>query len=424
MRIRRLIERSEPWVGLADQAVARGAGLITTIWLVRSLGLATFGAFALANLVVLGVLAVYQALFVQPLATFVEQEQGAERAAYLRTARRLAAWGALGSAGLGMGLAFLLLGSVGAGPWAALLPAIGLTCVGRCLHTHARGEAYAQRRPSRALELDAVQAGTLLSILLGLSLTGWLSVASVLAAQGTAGLLAAVLRRERCLGRAELGKGWRGVLDQHWGHGRWLALMGLVQWGGSNAYVVAAAALVGPSAAGAIRAAQTLVGAVLVLANAVDDQLPVRLARLRVQAGSIAIDRALRRLCVIAGSVAALASLLLFWGAELIVGAVYGPGQAGAVIALTGLAWLPIGSALFTVMQSAYRAEQSTGVLSAIYLAWTCVALLVSEPLVSSYGLRGATFGMSMQQLGLALSLMWVWFLRFLPTRDAKFASE
>lgn len=408
----RNLRGSEPWIGLLDQAVARAAGLASTVWLVRTLGLGAFGSLALANLVVLGILALHQALCVQPLASFTQLEQGRARGSYLRSSRYLAWAGALVGSMLGLAFTLAILLAADATRWTGLLPALGLAIFGRAVHGFARGEAYALRRPRRALALDSMQGALQLGLLALAQGISRLDVPVALAISGVSALVATLVRaiagaRSRSVDPAPLALG--PVTRKHWAHGRWLALMGLAQWGGSNAYMVAAAAILGPAAAGAIRAAQTIVGAVLVLANALDDQLPVRLSVLRASGDGQGMQRALARWGSRSLGIAASASCAMFAGSGPVVALVYGPGHALTQLALMGLAWLPVGALLFTVLQSAFRAQDRTGQLAAVYLSWTAMALVIAEPIVERFGLVGATFGMSLQQIALGLTLALVW---------------
>lgn len=397
---------------LTDQALVSGSGFLTTVLLVRWLGLDAFGSFSLLWLGVLLAVGLGQALIGQPALTIAPKLEHGSRAQreYL---------GALWVLELGYSLLVLVVGWLAYGAALRTWGEGGLTrclwpvtwaAVGRQAQAFARALLFAQEARRRVVFIDAVAyPGQLLAL-------GWLAAVGrldlpgalwVVAATSAAATIAACIGRPWRTSREAL----RSAVRRHWRSGRWLAAMQILQLCASNAFVVAAAALLGAGAAGAIKAAQGVIGVLHVGFLAMENFVPVSAARLYVRGGSGALARYLAHVGRVGTAATIALSVALAAGARPLLALVYHR-AAGAelVTALRAFALLYVFAFAVTLLQIAFRTVEHTRPVFLAYVATTLVALAVAEPVVRRFGFSGAVAGMAGLQ-GLMAALLLAAFL-------------
>lgn len=385
---------------LLDQGVLSGFAFVTTLVLLRGMGLDGFGLYSLLALGWLWGLGLVQALLIQPMQTLLGFRTGARRRAYLAGCWRLALGLALPMSGLGVALVW----GLGCGVWAA--GAFGCFLLARTLQMQLRGAAFAVGDRRGALISDTIgQAGGFLTLVLigpGLdwSLHGVLFLQAALWA--TAGAYSLVGFEGRGAGSLPL----RALGFRHWRFARWLVGMAAVRWVSSNAFLLAVAAQFGPASLAVVRGVQAIVGVANLGLAAMESVLPTGAAVEAGRGGERALFAYLRGFAV-KGCVpvaALVACLVLVPGPflQLVFGA---EPPEGAREFLIGLAFLPASSFLYTLYSVAYRTLHRT---RAMFWCYGAMALLVSAlapTVVESFGLAGAAWGMALQPMFLAACL-------------------
>ena len=71
----------------------------------------------------------------------------------------------------------------------------------------------------------------------------------------------------------------RRIASRHWHFSKWLAASTIMQWTTGNLFIVAAGAMLGASAVGALRAAQNLMGVTHILFMGLENVVPIQAAR-------------------------------------------------------------------------------------------------------------------------------------------------
>lgn len=312
---------------LADQAVVSGCNFITGIMLARLLGPEAFGLFVLLNAAMFYVNSFQGALIFTPMISAAPQLPEPQRTRYLQGVFAL-------QLGLSVGLALLALGL---GEAALATDAFNLSTTLDHGHVWALAAALLafqlqdlQRRYYFVLEKSrAAFANDLLSYggqvtLLGLfGLRGTLDVTtaflSIAATSFTAFSLGFIYARVRpALSEA------RAVLRDGWRTGRDYLVAWQFQWLGTQGVLLVGGGMLGTQAAGAVRAAQNIVGPINILFLSMDNVIPVMAARRYAEHGLARLVSFLWRLSLIGSAVLAPVLLALAFFAEPIMRFVYG----------------------------------------------------------------------------------------------------
>ena len=397
-------------LALIDQVVVSGSSFLTTVLLVRALGLAEFGVFSLLWLAVVFAVNLQQALLGQPLLTFVPKLAAGESGAYLAATLRLALLlSALVALATGASYAFFLAHWDAEVVEGTLLPMV-LVVTAKQAHAFLRASFFAGGRRNRALWIDLVAyPGQLLGLAV-LWTQGALDLSSALWTVGLASSAACGLGLLCFEGRGARPAPLSEVADRHWQFARWMTAMAVAQWFGSNAYVVAAGALLGTAAVGALKAAHTVIGVLHLGFLTMENVVPVSAARLLAREGRQRMGSYLGRMALLGLAGTASISSLLALFPRLVLEPLYrGQVTDELVFALRGLALLYVFSFVVTVVQIGFRTIERTRVILVTYLINTAVAVALAQPVVASFGFEGVVLGMAGQQALLATLLLGAW---------------
>jgi O-antigen/teichoic acid export membrane protein len=356
--------------GMADRAVSSLINLAVGLYVARSLGVQEFGAFSMAFATYLILLAVSRGLASDALAVRFSVSDAASW--------RRAVAGATGTAvvvglvaGAGTVLASLLLpGSTGA----ALL-GLGITLPGLLLQDSWRSAFYAGGNRAQALTNDLVWALALVPAMAVPVLTGHATVGWVMLAWGGSATFAAAVGvfQARLVPRVSKAAQWlrrhRDLTPRYLGERLSLS-------GASQLRLYGLAVIAGLAAAGSLRAAELLLGPlILIIMGIAIMAVPAAASVLRRSS-----TRRLRRFCVLLGLLGAGGALL--WGTALLLL----PDSIGVQILRS--AWLPASQLLLPVtlavagfgfsvgawagvraLGAASRSLRAQGIGSVVYLA-------------------------------------------------------
>ena len=401
-----------------SQGIASSGNFAASVLLVRALGLEGFGTLSLALIVAGYAAGLSQALICQPLLSLAPKVEGELRQGRARDAVWMAA-------GLGAVLTALVSAAwLGARAAGADLEALGLGPLGCAalvgLRTAApvlRGALYTLGRGRMTIAFDGVGSWGVCALLLfpggEAAMLPGMALWVIVAASGAACALALV-------GLCDIRGGplpGRVALLRHWASGRWLAANQVLSWVGTGGFLGATAFVLGPVGVGAIRAAQSLVGVALVACQALELALPARAASALQGAGPLGLRRWVdaqgRRLLILFTSLGAVLALAAPWLLSVLFPDV---DRALAGSALVALAWLPVAAALTGLLQIGFRAIEDTRPIFFAYAASSITSGALALPLVQTFGLMGAAWGLTGTQ-GLFTLLLAALFAR--STRQA-----
>jgi O-antigen/teichoic acid export membrane protein len=241
---------------IIDQGLTSVAGLLISLLLARWLSGESYGAFAVIYATVLFLFGFHSVLILEPMSVFGPASHAAQITDYMLAQMKVHAIasavlsGAMLVAGLAMKqfgihreLVSAILGGALAIPFLFFVWLVRRMC-------------YVIHRPSVAVRGSAIY---LLMIVIGLAAmraTGWLSPCSAFLLMGVAGLLSVLwmLQPLGLLRASRNGCSWSSVWRQNWRYGKWLVASTALFSVASQAQTYVAAAMVGLSAAGILRA--------------------------------------------------------------------------------------------------------------------------------------------------------------------------
>ncbi len=343
--LRGLLKRQTLLMSLTDQAVVSGFSFLVGIATARVVGISEFGRFAMALAFAAFLQVLHNSLVAAPMMSLAGRRlrrSGAYFSAVLLIASVLAAVGGLLAAA---GLMLLFVLRDGDFPWGFAAMA-GLLAAVQCVQFTVRRAAFAQGLGGRALAMDLVRVTLfVLSVAVLVHIGRGIDATAVIAVLTASSLLVtvpfgAMLR---------LGPVARRMLSVtagvHWPVARWLAAVPVVTITQDIVMLAGMGFLFGDHAVGGVRAAQYLLGPVLVLGNAMENLIPLRATAAWTAGGVSSLRDYLLRVAVPLG-LADGAVLLFFVGpAEFWLNTIFGPAfiaYAGvlrvlAVAAATGL---------------------------------------------------------------------------------------
>ena len=383
--------RDAVWA-ILDQAVVSLATFAIGILVARYLGIAAFGQFVMALIVVGLVQSLHHIFVALPMMTLAGL--GQRSPSYFKTVNALSVLFGLSGAAV---TAMIVIGVHAFRgdplPW-DFIAAAAVCCLAQCVHNGVRRMLFAQNRGGEGLALDVMRYAwfaVLVAIAWRWGLDG---VAGVLGALGLSGLLSLVPFAGRLMAGRVQSRLVGHVLSRHWVVGRWVLAMPLVTMLHEDAVLVGVGALLGDAAAGSLRAGQYLLGATHFVLMAMENFLPTGAARALRDGGqnalvSYLVWRGVLFGIMVLGMIGLLAAAPGLW-LEL----AFGPGHAE----LAPLLWVFAIAYVFIYVRDIafiyFRTLEKTRVLLNAAIAGAVTALVLFYPLVGQFGVAGGAFVM------------------------------
>ena len=374
---------------LIDQALVSGVNFLTTILVARSLGVESFGRFALAWLIVQFAASVHASFIIWPMMSLGPKQRGEEASAYF--AAVVAQHAAYSILTLPVLLGAVALMALLVPVWrldGLVVPIACATLLVQCQDA-LRRYYFTQNRGLAALLNDAIRylgqlallAWAMLAWSIGPSDVLWMIAASALVATlvGLPGL------RTMRLGGGTL----RQTAVRHWRFGKWLCGSSVVAGLSGNIISFATGAVLGTAAIGAVHSSYTILGLGHIVHFGLANVTLVRASALYHGGGVAAMMPFLWRIGWLLFGLSAALSLVAavaprFW-LELFLGPDYGPyGHLlvwWAVIVVIESVVLPLESGL--------RAMERTRPAFMAELWRLLAAVVLLYPLITWFGLGG-----------------------------------
>ncbi|TNC15321.1 lipopolysaccharide biosynthesis protein [Methylobacterium terricola] len=380
--------RGPALLSLLDQGAVSGFGFLAGIAAARLIDMEAFGRFALVLIVAGFAQGLHNALVTAPLMTL---------AGTVRSPARYAAAVGAGALVLAAGLALGVAGALalyfaaqGEAVPVDLVTAAGALTLAQNLQLTARRLLFAYEGGGRALAMDFARAAAFPVAVaalwaLGIPLNAPRLV-ELLALTAFLTTLPVLLGRAVEPGRRHLAVAAR----RHWQMARWLLPVVFVTFGQEQLVWILAGGALGDEALGGLRAAQYLVGIVLLLLAATENVVPTGAGRAYEAGGEPALRAYLlgvtRRLGVPVGFLLAVVAVPADLWLRLVFGAPYVPFAPC-------LRWLALGVVfifLRDMVAQIFRARRRTDVIFRAFAVSFAVSLALIQPLLTRYGATGA----------------------------------
>lgn len=197
----------------------------------------------------------------------------------------------------------------------------------------------------------------------------------------------------------------------HWTFGKWLLAKVILQFMGQNYLVLAAGAMMGVTAVGALKAAQSIVGVLHILFLALENLLPSKASKAYAQKGINGLREILKQAYILGGSATLLLLLpIVIWSSAWI--SFFGEEYRGYgyLLQLYSCHYFVVFVGL--PMRIALRTFEDTRTIFLSYLFMAIVSAVGGNFIVTIWGLSGVVYGLMILQL-----LMYVCFLSVLIPR-------
>lgn len=378
---------------MADQASVSAVNFLTGLLLARGLGITEFGIFSLAWVVVLFVFSLQFAMISAPMLSIAPKIEAAERPSY---------FGSVVLQHLLFTLATAMLVWVGAALSSHFYPTLGIdayalplmaTTAAHQTRDFLRRQFYATHRHMAAFFIDAFSYGGQLAILVALFALEKLTIItalwtitgiSTLAAFGASFWIGPLLFRLDDL---------LVVVKRHWRFSRWLGASALLNLFADQFLLVVSGAFIGPAAAGAMKAAQNLMGIAQLMFFALENIVPVRAGSYYHTGGIDALVAFMVRVTKWSASATALIVLTFCIYPEFWLQLIFGDQFVGygILVRLYGIAFLL--KAFGFAFGAGYYALEDTRPIFLAYTIATAAVALATYPLLKNFGVTGSAAG-------------------------------
>jgi O-antigen/teichoic acid export membrane protein len=396
---------------LADQTLVSGVNFLTGILLARYLGIEEFGRYTLVWMSVLFVNSLQHAMINAPMMSIGPKQQEAETPAY---------YGAIvvqQTVFSGVVFVSLFAGVHWSGAlfpeWQveALALPLALAALAFLFQDFLRRYFFTRSRQSVAFVIDLVRYGGQIVVLFWLFAISKESVDSarvlwVIAIMAALAALTGMFFVERTRINTEVLK---ETAIRHWHFSKWLTASSLMQWTSGNFFLISAGTLLGPTAVGAIRAAQNLMGITHILFQGLENIVPIQASRYYHENGSKRLKAYLRQVMVNGGLATAAVAFTLSVAPEFWLSLVFGDPFAvyGSLVRWYGALYILMFFGL--PLRAGLRAIEHVKPIFWGYVATSIFALAAAYPLIRLFDLTGVMFGVLATQ-AIMLSVLWAGF--------------
>jgi O-antigen/teichoic acid export membrane protein len=384
---------------LADQVVVSGTNFATAVLVARALGIAEFGIFSLTWMVVLFAQSIQIALIVSPMMSIGPKQSADEAPPYYSA---VAVQQLLFSVACCLGVTLAALGerALNLG-WGIdrLAGALAVCVFFVQIHDFLRRYNYTAHRARVVFISDMVRNGLQLAALFSLLLFGThvtlAEVLLIITGSAIIGILTFAGNAPLPIARPEQ---LLRVLRRHFHFSKWLLGSALLQWSTGNFFVIAAGAMLGPIAVGALKAAQSLVAVTHIFFQAADNFMPPRAARVYQTDGVQGLRVFVRRLLLIGGAGTAIVCLAMAIPAQIWLTLLFGKSYADYGFVVAGYAVSYFLLACMTPFRYAFLATERTRPIFNGYILAALFTAAGFYPLIDVFGIYGTIIGIVLCQ--------------------------
>lgn len=377
---------------LADQAIVSGVNFVVGVLLARFLGISDYGGYVLLYMILLFVNTLHMGFVSSPMMVLINNSDDNRQEEYKH-----------GVMGLGLLTSWVLATCVLLGFWSIEILfeyrtyqgipwVLALTAGLFLTQDFMRRYWFAIQLPFVAFVVDAIAYG---SFLVGVGIMCWLRgsllLLHVFAVLGCAYMVSVF--SSTLVASVPAPRLQRWVLAEHWKEGKWLVGAGLLTWTSYNMITVAAAWVLGPMAAAAIKVAQNIVSTINPLFLALENILPVQATRKFVEGGRTVLLRYIFRAAVFVTMPLLVISILLIIFHVSIVVWIYGKEYEPLSISVVWFSLANVFVGLILILGAGLRAcGYARGIFWGMGSA-TFTVIGFDYPLMIWLGVQGAAMG-------------------------------
>ena len=381
-----------------DQAMVSGSNFLLGILLVRAIGLAEYGVFALLWMGVLFGLGINQAFVTKPLLSIAPQIKEESQATYINTLHGLQIIVSVLFLMIG-GVMFLFSNYFFEENIAVLIPMVsGIICC-QVLHDFYRKINFVKDNIVLVVLIDGIlYVGQLLGAYL-LMVFEIITLPNVLFVILMMSILS-ILIGGILLGLKKINKNYlSNIFYRHFHFSKWLLGTSILQWLSGNYFIIVGASILGTTAVGAIRMVQNIMGLCHVLFLAMENVVPIEAARQFHLDGENALIRYLTKTTWKLGLGFSVVLISLVFFAPQILHALYGAAAVEHTYIVVAYVLLYVLVFLGHPFRFFLRTIEKTRPIFVAYVVSAVFSLVFANVLLSEFGMNGLLFGLIATQL-------------------------
>lgn len=375
---------------MADQALLSGVNFLTTVLIANALGLSNFGIFTMAWFVVLLIYSFQFALISAPMLSLAPQQPTLNLPGYFGVVWMQSAVFSIASF-LAVLFCAILLFSVypSAGPISLALP-VAAAVAAHQLRDFVRRYFFARGRPAAAFTFNFVLFGSQSAVIFILAISDRLSVESALWSIALISLLAVAVALFFLGQIAWDGAHFRSILRRHWKFSRWLGGSAFLDMFSAQFALIASGAILGTTAVGALKAAQTLMGLAQLMLFASQNIVPRRAGRHLIDGGTSALRRYILRVATVMVGLTLVLAIIFSAASEFWMTFVFRKefAEYHQLIWWFGLLFI-VRAFGFAAVSGLWAIERTQPIFKA-YIIGTVVAVALTFPMLDTFGVAGA----------------------------------
>jgi O-antigen/teichoic acid export membrane protein len=403
---------------LADQALVSGVNFLTGILLARYLGIEEFGRFTLVWMSILFVNSLQHAMINAPMMSIGPKQPEAETSAY---------YGAIIVQQIVFSVVVFMSLFAGVYWSGAVFPEwqveslafpLALAALAFLFQDFMRRYFFTRSRQSVAFLIDLIRYGGQITVLFWLFAVSKESADSarvlwVIAITAVFSALVGMFLVERTRINARVLK---ETTVRHWHFSKWLTASSLMQWTSGNFFLISAGTLLGPTAVGALRAAQNLMGITHILFQGLENIVPIQASRYYHENGFERLKSYLHQVMLNGGLATAAIAVTFSIAPEFWLTLIFGEsfGVHGSLVRWYAVLYILMFFGL--PLRAGLRAIEHIKPIFWSYVWTSLFALAVAYPLIELLGLPGAMYGMLATQ-GVMLVILWMGFQSRAPQK-------
>lgn len=195
------------------------------------------------------------------------------------------------------------------------------------------------------------------------------------------------------------------VSRRHWRSSAWLGMSSVMQWVSGTYLIVLSGYMLGVGAVGGLKAAQSILGMIMMILQIIDNVLPPFASREYVRGGVNSLGRVLRYSLVFGGIVIVAIALIIIASADSLMGIIYGDEFVEYGYLLQWFALIGVLMFVGFPLRIGLRTIEYTKPIFYGYVSVFVCALLVAYPLIEAFGLLGVMMSFLLFQIVLQVIL-------------------
>ena len=391
--------RNNTFLVYTDQAVVSGFSFLSSIVLARYLGINGFGIYSIAWLGVLIASSINQPFIIAPMQTLSGKKAPDQQRRYLQALiiKQLLFAGLMGFLSF---FAVIVMGFIlKAWKVESIILAFPLAVFSFLLQDFFRRYFFVTGKPQISILIDVIAYGGVLLSAFCIHLIRSMDAQFILLLTAVFFLYASLIALWSV---SELRFNLNDIKEvalEHWSFSKWLTATALLQWFSGNLFIIAAGAILGPIAVGAVRMAQNIVGITHVLFLAMENIIPSRAANCQRTGGNDKMFSYLRKFTMQMGCITFTMLGLISIFSGKIIRACYGAGFVEYRFLLIGFCALYVIVFLGYPLRYAIRTLEKTRLIFISFIASSAFSILFAYPIIKSFGLAGVVAGLMITQL-------------------------